>query len=69
MMRREVKKRVKSEKAPKKSRVGAKRRAATRDISKKIENDPLLALKGSGRELWRDEHADKYVCRLREDWD
>lgn len=30
--------------------------------------DPLLALRGSGRELWKDEHADDYVRRLREGW-
>jgi len=30
--------------------------------------DPLLALRGSGRELWADEHADDYVRRLRGDW-
>lgn len=28
----------------------------------------LLALRGSGRELWKDEHADQYVDRLRADW-
>jgi len=33
------------------------------------ENDPLLALYGSGRELWADEHADDYVRRLREGWE
>jgi len=33
------------------------------------ENDPLLALRGSGKELWADEHADEYVRRLREGWD
>ncbi len=33
-----------------------------------IENDPLLSSKGSGKELWSDEHADEYVRRLREDW-
>lgn len=32
------------------------------------EADPLLALRGSGRELWADEHADEYVRRLREAW-
>jgi len=31
--------------------------------------DPLLALRGLGRELWADEHADDYVRRLREGWD
>jgi hypothetical protein len=30
--------------------------------------DPLLTLRGSGRGLWADEHADDYVRRLREDW-
>lgn len=31
--------------------------------------DPLLALRGSGRELWADEHADDYIRRLREGWE
>jgi hypothetical protein len=31
--------------------------------------DPLLALAGSGRDLWSDEHADEYVRRLREGWE
>lgn len=31
--------------------------------------DPLLALYGSGRKLWADEHADEYVARLREGWE
>jgi hypothetical protein len=30
------------------------------------EDDPLLALYGSGKKLWADEHADDYVSRLRE---
>lgn len=32
------------------------------------EADPLLALFGSGKELWADERADDYVRRLREGW-
>jgi len=32
------------------------------------EEDPLLALRGSGRTLWSEEHADDYVKRLREGW-
>lgn len=32
------------------------------------ENDPLLSLRGSGKDLWADEHADEYVQRLRKDW-
>lgn len=33
------------------------------------EMDPLLRLAGSGKKLWRDEHADQYVRRLREGWE
>jgi hypothetical protein len=32
------------------------------------QEDRLLALRGSGRRLWADEHADDYVQRLREGW-
>jgi hypothetical protein len=31
--------------------------------------DPLLSLRGSGKHLWADEHADDYVRRLREGWE
>jgi hypothetical protein len=31
--------------------------------------DPLLALRGSGKHLWADEHADEYVRRIREGWE
>jgi hypothetical protein len=31
--------------------------------------DPLLALAGSGKDLWKDEGADEYVNRLREGWE
>jgi hypothetical protein len=34
-----------------------------------IRADPLLALYGSGKKLWADEHADEYVKRLREGWE
>ncbi len=30
--------------------------------------DPLLALRGSGADLWRDESPDEYVERLRSEW-
>jgi hypothetical protein len=36
---------------------------------KASESDPLLALYGSGKKLWADEHADEYVARLREGWE
>jgi hypothetical protein len=32
------------------------------------QNDPLLGLRGSGKNLWSGEHADDYVRRLREGW-
>jgi len=31
--------------------------------------DPLLRLRGSGKEIWKDEHADEYIRRLREGWE
>ena len=34
-----------------------------------VEQDPLLALAGSGANLWSDEGADEYVRRLREGWE
>ena len=33
------------------------------------KDDPLLALFGSGKHLWADEHADEYIRRLREGWE
>jgi len=40
--------------------------AASNNASKE---DPLLSLRGSGKHLWADEHADDYVRRLREGWE
>jgi hypothetical protein len=37
--------------------------------AKAKETDPLLSLRGSGKKLWADEHADEYVRRLREGWE
>ena len=37
--------------------------------SKTADDDPLLSLRGSGRKLWSDEHADEYVRRLRQGWE
>jgi hypothetical protein len=34
-----------------------------------LREDPLLSLRGSGKHLWADEHADEYVRRLREGWE
>ena len=35
----------------------------------RIKIDPLLALYGSGKDLWADQHADEYIRRLREGWE
>jgi hypothetical protein len=34
-----------------------------------LQEDPLLTLRGSGKQLWSDEHADDYVRRMREGWE
>ena len=39
------------------------------DVEQRIKNDPLLALRGSGKHIWADEHADEYIRRLREGWE
>ena len=39
------------------------------DVEERIKNDPLLALRGSGKHIWADEHADEYIRRLREGWE
>jgi hypothetical protein len=38
-------------------------------VEDRIKNDPLLALRGSGKHIWADEHADEYVRRLRGGWE
>ena len=45
------------------------RRWSQDGAEERIKNDPLLALYGSGKHLWADEHADEYVQRLREGWE
>jgi len=40
----------------------------SRKMRRKLQSDPLLALRGSGGHLWADEHADEYVRRLRDNW-
>src|SRR5690242_6004206 len=39
------------------------------DVATRIKNDPLLALRGSGKHIWADEDADTYIRRLREGWE
>lgn len=38
-------------------------------VADRVNRDPLLALYGSGKAIWADEHADDYVRRLREGWE
>jgi hypothetical protein len=45
------------------------RKWSARSIEDRVENDPLLALYGSGKDIWADEHADDYIRRLREGWE
>jgi hypothetical protein len=33
-----------------------------------LSEDPLLALRGSGKDIWKGEHADEFVRRMREGW-
>ncbi len=33
------------------------------------QEDPILGLRGLGKEVWADEHPDAYVQRLREGWE
>ena len=42
---------------------------SARATSDAMKADPLLALRGSGKRLWANEHADDYVRRLREGWE
>jgi hypothetical protein len=39
------------------------------NVEDRIKFDPLLALRGSGKHIWADEHADEYIRRLREGWE
>ncbi len=32
------------------------------------ETDPILSLRGLGKDIWADEEADDYVRRLRGEW-
>ena len=38
-------------------------------VTSDSEIDPILALRGLGKHLFADEHADEYVARLRRGWD
>jgi len=38
------------------------------DRRSREEVDPILSLRGLGKQIWSDEHPDEYVHRLREGW-
>ena len=38
-------------------------------VSKRMDEDPILALVGSGKHLWGEEDPDEYVRGLREGWE
>ncbi len=45
-----------------------RRRKSDRENVTVGSDDPILALRGMGKELWEDEDADAYVDRLRDGW-
>jgi hypothetical protein len=50
-------------------RCGFIEKLTKRTVATSSSCDPLLALYGSGKRLWAEEHADEYVARLREGWE
>jgi len=41
----------------------------TAAAARRVDDDPILALVGLGKHLWRGEDPDEYVRRLREGWE
>jgi hypothetical protein len=50
-------------------RRGSIEKLRKRTVATPSSCDPLLALYGTGKSLWAEEHADEYVARLREGWE
>jgi hypothetical protein len=42
---------------------------AAQDLKTRTRNDPILALRGLGKEIWKGIDPDEYVRQLREDWE
>ena len=40
----------------------------TRESAMKEEDDPILKMRGVGKEIWADTDADEYVRDLRSNW-
>ena len=38
-------------------------------LAQRLKNDPILAMRGLGKEIWAGVDADEYVRQLREDWE
>ena len=43
--------------------------AGAMSLKQRIKNDPILAMRGLGKEIWADVDADEYVRQLREEWE
>lgn len=43
--------------------------AGPRSLKQRIKDDPILAMRGLGKEIWADVDADEYVRQLREEWE
>ena len=43
--------------------------AGARSLKQRIKDDPILAMRGLGKEIWADVDADEYVRQLREGWE
>ena len=38
-------------------------------VEDRLKNDPILAMRGLGKEIWADVDPDEYVRQLREGWE
>jgi hypothetical protein len=43
--------------------------AGARPLEQRVKTDPILAMRGLGKEIWADVDADEYVRQLREGWE
>jgi hypothetical protein len=43
--------------------------AVARSLEQRVKTDPILAMRGLGKEIWADVDADEYVRQLREGWE
>jgi hypothetical protein len=50
-------------------RLGQRRGSSKDEGLKPVEDDPVLAMRGVGREIWIDLESDEHVANLRSGWD